>query len=98
MYVEEMRRNVRLAALADSARPFCRVSIGYLAQEIGVRKEEAVNLLRVLILDERLKAHIHGKDDMLILDKWENSSTAKAAQGLANQLVKIESAVLRRLP
>ena len=69
MYVQDLLTNIRTQVLEKLLRPYTRVTISFISQELNVDENEAEQLLVTLILDEKIKGKIDQINRLFVVDK-----------------------------
>jgi len=76
-YLDDLLRSVRLKALESICKPYVKVKLDFLAQELNVDISEIRSLLSELILEEKIKGQIDQLNGFLELSAAEQKSSQK---------------------
>jgi len=97
-YIEDLLKNIRTQVLLKVVKPYTRISIGFIAQEINISPAEVEQLLVALILDGMIDGSIDQLGQLLLLNQ-SSADKAKycAAEKWATQLQTLHQAVLTKL-
>jgi COP9 signalosome complex subunit 2 len=82
-YIEPLRRRMREQVLLNMTRPYTKVTLKFLADELSMKVEDVESLLVDMILEKRLVAHIDQIKGFVTLESNRNSSESKTLQALA---------------
>lgn len=98
-YIGDLLRSLRTQYLIDLIKPYTRLELSFLAQQLNVNKEEVEELLMGLILEQKVKGRIDQVSSRLELDstrtleKRRYTALEKWTEGLEN----MQNQVLGRL-
>lgn len=97
-FIEPLLRTLRTHVLFELAKPYRKVRIARLAQDINISEKEVESLAIELIHDGKLQAKIDQYNGILILDdaRQHVASTEEAVSEWASQLLKQNLAVQDR--
>jgi len=98
-YIEDLLKNIRTHVLTQILRPYTKIRIGFLAQELNITPKEVEELLVGLILDSKIQAKIDQVNQLLELDRSKSSQFWKyrAVDRWATQLNTIHNTIVARL-
>jgi COP9 signalosome complex subunit 2 len=71
MYIQDLLKNIRAQVLAKLLKPYTRVKLSFISQELNVGAVEAEQLLVMLILDEKIRGKIDQVNQLFIVDRVE---------------------------
>jgi COP9 signalosome complex subunit 2 len=97
-YIEDLLKNIRTQVLLQVIRPYTRISISFIAEQLNIPPAEVESLLVALILDGRVDGQIDQIGQLLLLK--QTSADAKkyaAAEKWANQLAQLQQTILSKL-
>jgi COP9 signalosome complex subunit 2 len=90
-YVEPLRRRMREQVLLALVRPYRRIRISFVADELRLSTEEVELLLVDMILDKRIYGKIDQINGFLLLGGESNSITSKKYEALDKWTATLES-------
>merc|ERR1711862_506997 len=91
MYVQDLLTNIRTQVLEKLLRPYTRVTISFISQELNVDENEAEQLLVTLILDEKIKGKIDQINRLFVVDKNPSSDNALRYDALTEWSAQLHS-------
>ncbi|XP_039272070.1 COP9 signalosome complex subunit 2-like [Styela clava] len=68
-HIEDLLRNIRTQVLCKLIRPYTRIQIPFISQELKIRPEEVESLLVSCILDGTIKGRINQIEQVLVIDE-----------------------------
>lgn len=89
-YIDDVLRGLRTQYLIDTIKPYSRMQLGYLAQQLNISVDQVEDLLMSLILDEIIKARIDQVGQYVELDRSANSSGKPRYQALGKWNVELD--------
>eukprot|EP01108_Squamamoeba_japonica_P007821 TRINITY_DN6781_c0_g1_i1.p1 TRINITY_DN6781_c0_g1~~TRINITY_DN6781_c0_g1_i1.p1 ORF type:complete len:452 (+),score=236.24 TRINITY_DN6781_c0_g1_i1:125-1480(+) len=98
-YVEDLLANIRTQVLLKTLKPFTRVSLAFIAAELGVPAADVEALLVSLILDAKIRGRIDQVNGVLELEgaKSEDSWKYRATRQLAKRLLETAGTVSSKM-
>ncbi|KAG0481592.1 hypothetical protein HPP92_012450 [Vanilla planifolia] len=97
-YIEDLLKNIRTQVLLKLIKPYTRIRIPFISQELNVPEKDVVQLLVSLILDNRIQGHIDQVNRLLergdrskgmkkyaAVDKW-NTQLRSLYQTISNRV------------
>ena len=78
----DLMRGINLNVLQKKLKPYKKVSLDFLAQDLQVTKTEMINLLAELILEEKIQGQIDQTTGFLELETASSESTFEKYKGL----------------
>ncbi|RLN23096.1 COP9 signalosome complex subunit 2 [Panicum miliaceum] len=97
-YIEDLLKNIRTQVLLKLIKPYTRIRIPFISQELNVPEKDVEQLLVSLILDNRIQGHIDQVNKLLergdrskgmrkynAIDKW-NSQLKSIYQTVSNRV------------
>ncbi|CAL5034279.1 unnamed protein product [Urochloa decumbens] len=97
-YIEDLLKNIRTQALLKLIKPYTRIRIPFISQELNVPEKDVEQLLVSLILDNRIQGHIDQVNKLLecgdrpkgmrkynAIDKW-NTQLKSIYQMVSNRV------------
>ena len=97
-YIDDLLKNIRTQVLLQVIRPYTRISISFIAEQLNIPPTEVESLLVALILDGKIDGQIDQIGQLLLLR--QTSADAKkyaAAEKWANQLAQLQQTILSKL-
>jgi len=79
-HVQDLLQKIRLQVLKSVIEPYRCVSLAFLARELNITRDEVLDLVVKLILDESIKAHIDGTAGFLEVQDESSSSDQQFEQ------------------
>ncbi|KAF9654400.1 PCI-domain-containing protein [Thelephora ganbajun] len=100
LYIGELLRSLRTQYLIDLIKPYTRLELSFLAQQLNVDKDEVEELLIGLILDGKVEGRIDQVTMRLELDKQQSLEKRRyaALERWAEALEAVHSAVVAKNP
>jgi len=99
-HLDELLRNVRTEVLLRLLKPYVKINIGYLAEELKVSKEKVVQLLVEIIQDKRRDLRIDQINQVVIKvsDDHEQMDVARvqALNKVTNELQRIKNLLVEK--
>ncbi|ETN69771.1 PCI domain protein [Necator americanus] len=100
-HIEELLTNIRTQVLLRLIKPYTRIRLQYLSQQLRVSIAEVKRLLIDTILDEGLPARIDETDNILYVKptgehKQDSSLSISAMNGWIDQIDKVLVAIATR--
>jgi len=97
-YLTDLLRNIRLQVLQNIIKPYRRISLKFLADELNVQSDEVVSLLVQLILDLKVQGKIDGIGGYLIVTaEADPQKKFAASEKWVDSLERIHSGLLGKL-
>jgi len=97
-YIEDLLKNIRTQVLLKLIKPYTRIRIPFISQELNVPEKDVEQLLVSLILDNRVQGHIDQVNKLLecgdrskgmrkyqAIDKW-NTQLKSIYQTVSNRV------------
>mmetsp|Transcript_18201 Transcript_18201/g.18258 ORF Transcript_18201/g.18258 Transcript_18201/m.18258 type:complete len:453 (+) Transcript_18201:134-1492(+) len=82
-YIQPLRRRMREQVLLNITRPYSKVTLKFLGQELSLTEDEVESLLVDMILDERLSARVDQIHGYVLLGGDRESVASKKLKSLA---------------
>lgn len=100
LYIGELLRSLRTQYLIDLIKPYTRLELSFLAQQLNVDKEEVEELLIGLILDGKVEGRIDQVTMRLELDKQQSLEKRRYAglERWTEALETVHAAVVAKNP
>ena len=98
-HIEILLRAIRTKVLMKLIKPYTKIRIQFLAQELNIVIDEVENLLVACILDETIRGKIDQVQHVLELDQQQNIQGLHRYQAInkvTNQLQTIQHTILQR--
>ena len=97
-HIEELLRNIRTQVLIKLIKPYTRVRISFVSQELGIDATEVEALLVSCILDNSINGRIDQVDQIMELDQEpEGGARYQALDKWAQQLQTLHSNIVGRV-
>ncbi|CAL8078883.1 unnamed protein product [Calicophoron daubneyi] len=98
-HIEDLLRNIRTEVLIKLIRPYTRIRIPFISQQLNLSDSEVESLLVACILDNSIQAHIDQESQILVLSPEATSEARyQALDKLAVRLRHLQTAMGNRLP
>ena len=97
-HIEILLRTIRTKVLVKLIKPYTKIRIQFLAQELNIDIDEVENLLVSCILDQTVRGKIDQVHHVLELDQQQNIQGLHRYQAItkvATQLQTVQNAVLQ---
>lgn len=100
LYIGELLRSLRTQYLIDLIKPYTRLELSFLAQQLNVAKDEVEELLIGLILDGKVEGRIDQVTMRLELDKQQSLEKRRyaALERWTESLETVHAAVVAKNP
>ena len=98
-HIEILLRAIRTKVLVRLIKPYTKIRIGFLAQELNIGIEDVENLLVSCILDQTIRGKIDQVQHVLELDQQQNIQGVHRYQAItkvATQLQIVQHTILQR--
>ncbi|PWY97413.1 putative COP9 signalosome complex subunit 2 [Testicularia cyperi] len=96
-YIEDVLRGLRTQYIVDTVKPYSRIQLAYLAQQLNISVDQVEDLLMSLILDGKIRARIDQVGQFVQLDRSATTSLNKpryeALSRWNSQLDRVSSSV-----
>uniref|UniRef100_A0A061QWV0 COP9 signalosome complex subunit 2 n=1 Tax=Tetraselmis sp. GSL018 TaxID=582737 RepID=A0A061QWV0_9CHLO len=96
-YVQDLLNNIRTQVLQRLIRPYTRIRIPFISQQLNVPENEVEALLVSLILDKRISGHIDQVNQLLELSGKEDVDKYTAIDKWSGKLKTLERTVMNKL-
>mmetsp|Transcript_5110 Transcript_5110/g.9638 ORF Transcript_5110/g.9638 Transcript_5110/m.9638 type:complete len:437 (-) Transcript_5110:163-1473(-) len=97
-YIEDLLKNIRTQVLLKLIRPYTRIRIPFISQELNIPEQEVEALLVSLILDSRVSGHIDQVNQLLELgDKTKGMKKYIAVNKWTSQLGTLHQTVVNKI-
>lgn len=98
-HIEDLLRNVRTEVLCKLIKPYTRIRIPFISEELNIAAEEVESLLVSCILDETIQGHIDQIEQVLYIDRKNAPviSRYNALDKWADQISSIHQIISNRL-
>lgn len=99
-HIEILLRTIRTKVLMKLIKPYTKIRIQFLAQELNIDLDEVENLLVACILDQTIRGKIDQVQHVLELDQEQNIQGLlryQAINKVTNQLQTVQHTILQRL-
>ncbi|CAH8830066.1 unnamed protein product [Trichobilharzia szidati] len=98
-HIEDLLRNIRTEVLIKLIRPYTRIRIPFISQQLNLSDPEVESLLVSCILDNTIQARIDQEHHILMLNTEATSEARyQALDKLALRLRHLQSAMSNRMP
>ncbi|KAA0192023.1 COP9 constitutive photomorphogenic subunit 2 [Fasciolopsis buskii] len=98
-HIEDLLRNIRTEVLVKLIRPYTRIRIPFISQQLNLSDAEVESLLVACILDNSIQAKIDQEQQILVLSPEATSEARyQALDKLAVRLRHLQTAMSGRLP
>ncbi|KAA3671459.1 COP9 signalosome complex subunit 2 [Paragonimus westermani] len=98
-HIEDLLRNIRTEVLIKLIRPYTRIRIPFISQQLNLSETEVESLLVACILDNTIQAKIDQQQQILVLSPEAKSEARyQALDKLAVRLRHLQTAMGNRLP
>ncbi|THD26182.1 COP9 constitutive photomorphogenic subunit 2 [Fasciola gigantica] len=98
-HIEDLLRNIRTEVLIKLIRPYTRIRIPFISQQLNLSDAEVESLLVACILDNTIQAKIDQEQQILVLSPEATSEARyQALDKLAVRLRHLQTAMSGRLP
>ncbi|CAH8558929.1 unnamed protein product [Dicrocoelium dendriticum] len=98
-HIEELLRNIRTEVLIKLIRPYTRIRIPFISQQLNLSEAEVESLLVACILDNTIQARIDQEQQILVMSPEATSEARyQALDKLALRLRHLQTAISSRLP
>ena len=88
-YIEDLLKNIRTQVLLQLIKPYTRIRIPFISDELNVPSSEVESLLVSLILDEKITGHVDQVNQLLVLDA--HSADSKGYVALDKWTTRLQS-------
>ncbi|KAI8911776.1 PCI domain-containing protein [Gorgonomyces haynaldii] len=78
-YIDDLLKNIRMQVLVKLLKPYTRIELDYISQELNISIPEVEELLVLLILDEKISGKIDQVQHIVALDRETSDQTRYAA-------------------
>mmetsp|Transcript_6044 Transcript_6044/g.12312 ORF Transcript_6044/g.12312 Transcript_6044/m.12312 type:complete len:437 (-) Transcript_6044:212-1522(-) len=97
-YIEDLLKNIRTQVLLKLIRPYTRIRIPFISQELNIPEKDVEALLVSLILDNRVLGHIDQVNQLLELgDKAKGTKKYLAVSKWNSQLQSLHQTVVNKV-
>jgi len=98
-YIEDLLKNIRTQVLLKLIKPYTRIRLPFISQELNIPAQDVEHLLVSLILDNRVFGHIDQVNQLLELSTGARGDAKKYAQAnkWAAQLGSLNKVVVSKL-
>lgn len=98
-HIEDLLKNVRTEVLCQLIKPYTRIRIAFISEELNIATEEVESLLVSCILDEIIQGRIDQIEQVLYIERENTplSSRYNALDTLATQISSINSLISNRV-
>ncbi|TNN07120.1 COP9 signalosome complex subunit 2 [Schistosoma japonicum] len=98
-HIEDLLRNIRTEVLIKLIRPYTRIRIPFISQQLNLSDSEVESLLVACILDNTIQARIDQEHQILVLSTEATSEARyQALDKLALRLRHLQTAMSNRVP
>ncbi|KAG5446966.1 COP9/signalosome complex subunit Csn2 [Clonorchis sinensis] len=98
-HIEDLLRNIRTEVLIKLIRPYTRIRIPFISQQLNLSESEVESLLVACILDNSIPARIDQEQQILVMSTEVTSEARyQALDKLAHRLRHLQTALSSRLP
>lgn len=98
-HIEDLLRNIRTEVLIKLIRPYTRIRIPSISQQLNLSDAEVESLLVACILDNTIQARIDQEHQILVMNAQPTSEARyQAMDKLALRLRNLQTAMSNRLP
>jgi COP9 signalosome complex subunit 2 len=95
--IEDLLLNIRTQVLLKMVKPFSRVRLGYIAQELNISEEDVEQLTAFLVLDGRIKGSIDQVDRVLELKVDVSADRESAISKWLDHIETVQSNMARKV-
>lgn len=97
-HIEDLLRNIRTQVLVKLIRPYTRIAINFISNELNIEPAEVEGLLVSCILDNTIQGRIDQVNQVLELDKESRcASKYHALDKWSNQIQSLAVAVVNKM-
>ncbi|KAK9507655.1 hypothetical protein O3M35_007464 [Rhynocoris fuscipes] len=97
-HIEDLLRNIRTQVLIKLIKPYTRIHIPFISQELNIDGSDVESLLVSCILDNTVRGKIDQVNQVLELDKESNyGSRYTAIDKWTNQLTSLQQAIVNKM-
>lgn len=98
-HIEDLLKNVRTEVLCQLIKPYTRIRIAFISEELNIATEEVESLLVSCILDEIIQGRIDQIEQVLYIERENTPLTSRynALDTLATQISSINSLISNRV-
>eukprot|EP00163_Fabomonas_tropica_P022503 TRINITY_DN39232_c0_g1_i1.p1 TRINITY_DN39232_c0_g1~~TRINITY_DN39232_c0_g1_i1.p1 ORF type:complete len:119 (-),score=21.18 TRINITY_DN39232_c0_g1_i1:85-417(-) len=92
-YIEDLLKNIRTQVLLELLKPYTRVRIPYIAEELNIAndEEEVQRLLVSLILDYKIDGHIDQVNKLVVLNRRTGGSDTGKYQSFQKWMKSLDT-------
>eukprot|EP00227_Mantoniella_beaufortii_P013271 CAMPEP_0197592424 /NCGR_PEP_ID=MMETSP1326-20131121/15083_1 /TAXON_ID=1155430 /ORGANISM="Genus nov. species nov., Strain RCC2288" /LENGTH=438 /DNA_ID=CAMNT_0043158121 /DNA_START=13 /DNA_END=1329 /DNA_ORIENTATION=- len=81
-YIEDLLKNIRTQVLVKLIKPYTRIRISFISEELSIPEPDVESLLVSLVLDSRIKAHIDQVNKLVELESDADGCPKQRYDGL----------------
>lgn len=98
-HIEDLLRNIRTQVLIKLIRPYTKIAIPFISNELNIEPAEVESLLVSCILDNTIQGRIDQVNQVLELDKEDSRCGARdiAIEKWSNQINSVQLAILNKI-
>lgn len=98
-HIEVLVRSIRMKVLVKLIKPYTKIRLQFVAQELNISIDEVINLLISCILDQTIQGKIDQVNHVLELDQQQNVQGLhryEAISKVATQLQTIQNTIIQQ--
>jgi len=96
-HIEDLLRNIRTQVLIKLIRPYTRIRIPFISQQLNIDEADVESLLVACILDKNIDGKIDQQNQVLVIDRETKEAQYAALDKLSSQLQSLHCTIANKM-